>query len=249
MSITWLLTNLVAAFLLPPLNGLLPVGLGWLLWRRRPRLARGLVGGGVLLLLVLSLPVVGNALLRTLESEPVGAEALRQAQAIVVLGGGRYRQAPEYGGDTVAEGTLVRLRYAARLQRETGLPLLVSGGRPDGGGSSEADAMREVLVRDFGVAVRWVEGGSNDTRQNALHSAELLGRDGVSRVLLVTHAWHMPRATRSFEAAGIAVTPAPTAFHRGPLTPLDFVPRPEGIANSRYALHEWIGLVWYALRS
>jgi uncharacterized SAM-binding protein YcdF (DUF218 family) len=70
----------------------------------------------------------------------------------------------------------------------------------------------------------------------------------VSRVLLVTHAWHMPRAVRSFAAAGITVTPAPTFFHREPLTPLDFLPRPEGLLASRHAMHEWIGLIWYALR-
>ncbi|RLJ67784.1 YdcF family protein [Sulfurisoma sediminicola] len=248
MSSTWLITNLVAAFLLPPLDALLLVGLGWALWRRRPRLARGLVGAGALLLFVLSLPVVGDALLRTLEGEPVNAEAMRQAQAIVVLGGGRYREAPEYGGDTAGKETLLRLRYAARLQRETGLPLLVSGGKPDGGDLSEAETMRAALIHDFGVPVRWVEGASDDTRQNARFSAELLRRDGVSRVLLVTHAWHMPRAMRSFAAAGIAVTPAPTFFHRAPLTPLDFLPRPEGLLASRHAMHEWIGLVWTAWR-
>jgi uncharacterized SAM-binding protein YcdF (DUF218 family) len=249
VSISWLLTNLLAAFLLPPGNGLLLVVLGWALWRRRPRLARGLVGGGAALLVVLSLPAVGDALLRTLEGGPVSAEALRRAHAIVVLGGGRYRAAPEYGGDTVSTMTLARLRYAARLQRETGLPILVTGGRPDGGGSSEAEAMRAALQRDFGVPVRWVEGNSDDTRQNAQFSVELLKRDGISSALLVTHAWHMPRAVRSFAAAGITVVPAPTAFHREPLTPLDFVPRPEGLERSRHAMHEWIGKVWYALRS
>jgi uncharacterized SAM-binding protein YcdF (DUF218 family) len=249
MSSTWLITNLLAAFLLPPLNALLPVGLGWALWRRRPRLARGLVGAGALLLFLMSMPVVGDALLRTLEGEPVSAEALLQTQAIVVLGGGRYRDAPEYGGgDTVGDGTLMRLRYAARLQRETGLPILVSGGKPDGGDLSEAATMRDVLAGDFAVPVRWVEGASDDTRQNARLSAEQLKRDGVSRVLLVTHAWHMPRAMRSFAAAGVAVTPAPTFLHREPLTPLDFLPQPEGMLSTRHAMHEWIGLAWYALR-
>jgi uncharacterized SAM-binding protein YcdF (DUF218 family) len=44
------------------------------------------------------------------------------------------------------------------------------------------------------------------------------------------------------------VTPAPTFFHGEPLSPLDFLPRIEGLINSRQAMHEWIGLVWYALR-
>jgi uncharacterized SAM-binding protein YcdF (DUF218 family) len=248
MSISWLFTNILAALLLPPLNGLLLAGLGWGLWKCRPRLARTLVGSGLALLFLLSLPVVGNSMLRTLEGEPVTPAQLQQAQAIVVLGGGRYRESPEYGGDTVGNGTLLRLRYAAKLQRETGLPILVTGGKPDGGDMSEAETMRRVLDNEFNVPVRWIEGASNNTRENARYSAELLGRDGIAHVLLVTHAWHMPRAMGSFVAAGITVSPAPTLFHQEPQTPLDYLPRPEGLHSSRYAMHEWIGLLWYRLR-
>lgn len=246
MSIGWLITNIFANLLLPPLNGLLLVALGWALRRRRPRTARALGIGGFALLLVLSLPVVGRALLRTLEGEPLPAPAATRAQAIVVLGNGRHRDAPEYGGDTVSEGTLLRLRYAAKLQHETGLPLLVSGGRPDGGELSEAETMRRALVADFGVPVRWVEGESNTTRENARNSAALLKRDGVGHVLLVTHAWHMPRAVAAHEAAGLTVSPAPTFFHRQTPMLLDFMPR--GYRDSRDAMHEWIGLLWYRLR-
>ncbi|MBU0752502.1 MAG: YdcF family protein [Gammaproteobacteria bacterium] len=246
MSISWLLTNLVVAFLLPPLNGLLLAGVGWLLWQRRPRLARTLVAVGLALLIILALPVVGNAMQRSLEGIPVSAAQVREAQAIVVLGGGRYRDALEYGGDTVAEATLLRLRYAAKLQRESGLPLLVTGGKPDGGDLSEAEAMRRTLTAEFGVPVRWVEGASDNTHENALYSARLLKPDGITRVLLVTHAWHMPRALRSFAAEGLAVAPAPTFFHRKPLTPLDFLP--QGYSGARHAIHEWIGLFWYRMR-
>ncbi|MEW6165486.1 MAG: YdcF family protein [Pseudomonadota bacterium] len=247
MSIEWLLTNLVAGFLLPPLNGLVFVAFGWLALRRRPRLARLLVGTGFVLLWAQALPVVGNALLRGLEGETLDMTQARQAQAIVVLGGGRYRAAPEYGGDTVSDGTLPRLRYAAKLHRETGLPLLVTGGTPDGAGLSEGEAMRRVLVDELGVPVRWVEDASINTRENARFSVELLQRDGATRILLVTHAWHMPRAQHAFAATGLTVVPAPTLFHERPLTPLDFLP--QGYGNTRLALHEWIGILWYRLRS
>lgn len=246
MSISWLFNNLVAAFLLPPLNGLLLIGIGWALWRHRPRLARALIGGGALLLFVLSLPIVGKAMMRALEGEPLKVEALRHAQAIVVLGAGRYREAPEYGGDTASVPTLVRLRYAAKLHRETGLPILVTGGKPDGGDISEADAMRRVLADDFGVAVHWVEGESNNTAENAKFSAALLRRHGVTRIILVTHADHMRRAARSFAATGLDVAPAATLFERGSPTLLDFVP--QGYGKVRAAMHEWIGMAWYSLR-
>lgn len=247
MSLSFFATNFLAALLLPPLNGLLLVGAGWALLGRRPRLGRLLVGGGLLLLLVLALPVVGDAMMRTLEGEPIRAEQLKQAQAIVVLGGGRYRNAPEYGEDTVGDYTLARLRYAARLQKQTGLPLLVTGGTPDGPGLSEGELMRRVLTHEFGVPVRWVEGASDNTWENAQFSAAMLKRDSISRVVLVTHAWHMPRAVPLFTAAGIVATPAPTLFHNKPLGPLGFVPY--GYKSSRDAMHEWIGMLWYRIRS
>lgn len=249
MSLSYLLTNGLAALLLPPFNGLLLIGLGWWLWHARPRLARGLVGCGALLLLILSLPVVGDNLLHSLEPEPLELQQAREAQAIVLLGGGRYLDAPEYGSDTVGRYTLIRLRYAARLQLETGLPLLVTGGRPGGEGLSEGETMRRVLEQEFKVPVRWVEGESNNTRENAVLSARILQAAGVKRVLLVSHAWHLPRAVEAFARAGLEAIPAPTAFTRPGLTPLAFLPNAAAMENSSNALHEWIGRLWYWLRS
>lgn len=246
MTTGWLITNLVSALLLPPLNGLLLILAGGLLWRRNARLSRGLVWAGLLLLWVLAMPVVGRSMLRTLEPAPVTAAQLETAQAIVVLGGGRHRNAPEYGADTVSLETLARLRYAARLHRQTGLPLLVTGGKPDGGSLSEAEIMRSVLTSEFGVPVRWVETESIDTRQNALLSSHLLQTDGIHRVALVSHGWHLPRAVISFEAAGLSAIPAPTVLSHQPPTPVDYLPKQ--YIDSRQAIHEWLGLIWYRMR-
>jgi uncharacterized SAM-binding protein YcdF (DUF218 family) len=138
---------------------------------------------------------------------------------------------------------------AARLQRETGLPLLTSGGRPDGGGEPEADSMARSLREDFGVPVAWRERRSNNTAQNAAFAATILRREGIKRILLVTDAMHMPRAQAIFAATGLQVVAAPTMFFsRDRLDFLQFLPDGEGLRRSQYALHEWLGLAWYALR-
>lgn len=253
MSLSWLINNLVSSLLLPPLNGLALAVAGLFLWRLRPRLARFLVIAGVFLVTALSLGVVARALLAPLESKypPLAADARAglPAEAIVVLGAGRYRAPPEFADDDVAGAALERLRYGALLARASGRPLLVAGGAPDGGGRSEAEAMRAALERDFGVRVRWLESASDDTGENAARTAEILLPAGVRRVALVTHAWHMPRAVAAFAAAGLAVTPAPTAYAAArPATPLDFVPRAAAMRDAATALHEWIGLAVYALR-
>lgn len=247
----WLLTNFIAAFLLPPLSLLLLGGTGLWLLKRRPRLGKALVALSLGLLAALSVPAVSGWLLATLERNALLPQENRPAaQAIVVLGGERNLDAPEYGGDTVGGATLERLRYGARLQRETGLPLLVTGGKPGGGDLPEGEAMRRTLEDEFGVPVRWVEDRSRNTWENAYFSRELLNGAGVETIYLVTHAWHMPRAKMIFERAGFLVVPAGIAFHRtGPATVLDFLPHARALAESARYVHEIIGRVWYRLKN
>lgn len=236
------LKKLLTALALPPAGPLLLAALGLLLMRRRPRFGKALAWSGLVLLWLLSTPVVTRPMLTSIENvPPLDFAQAKGAQAIVVLGGGSYLAAPEYGGDTVNSRTLERLRYAARLQRETRLPILVSGGAPLGG-VPEAHNMQAALEKEFGVKVRWAEDASADTRGNAHLSAPMLREAGVKRVLLVTHAWHMRRALGEFAAAGLDAIPAPTGYGTGaPPTLLDFLPSPGGLWAGRIALNEWLG--------
>ena len=238
----FLLKKLLTALALPPAGPLLLSTLGLLLMRRWPRFGKTLAWSGLALLWLLATPAVTKPMLAAIENvPPLDPAQAKSAQAIVVLGGGSYFAAPEYGGDTVSRWSLERLRYAARLQRETGLPLLVTGGAPLGG-VPEGRSMKETLERDFGVKVRWVEDRSADTRGNARYSAPLLHKAGVRRVLLVTHAWHMRRAQGEFAAENMTTIAAPTAYETtGPLTALDLLPGPGGLWAGRIALHEWLG--------
>lgn len=247
----FLLKKILVALVLPPTGPVLLALFGlWLSRSRRP-FARNagmmLAVLALLALLLLSLPVVSRALVAPLEPHPpLSAAQLRTAQAIVVLGGGTYHAAPEYGGDTAGTATLERLRYGARLARASGLPLLVTGGAPFGG-RAEGELMREALEADFRLKARWVETASRDTAENASLSAPLLHSAGIKRIALVSHARHLPRAVPLFEQQGFEVTPAPTAYATE--SP-DMIARllPGGLGESREALNEHLGRLVNYLR-
>jgi uncharacterized SAM-binding protein YcdF (DUF218 family) len=248
---SWFFTNLISVLLLPPLNLLLLAVLGLWFWHRRPIIARVLLSASIALLWLLSTPFFAEALLQQLEGVPYVTDTKKPlADAIVVLGGGTYFDAPEYGGDTVSSESLERLRFAAKLQRETGKPVLVTGGSPQGNGPSEAQQMKQVLEQEFKIPVQWTEGAANNTQENANLSRRMLQQSGITRIYLVTHASHMPRAVPAFQAAGFQVVPAPTAYTtRFQTGLLDFLPNSKALHDSRIFMHELIGSLWYQLKS
>ncbi len=247
---SWFLTNTIAALLLPPLNLLLLLALGLYLLHRHHKAGWPLIAASFTLLWLASTPFIAEAGLHLLEAHttPPGKQ---KADAIVILGGGTYFSAPEYGGeDTVGEAALLRLRYGARLYRATGKPILVTGGKPLGNQFSEARQMKSVLEQDFGVAVSWVEDSSDNTYQNALLSHNILQKNGIKKIYLVTHAWHMPRAAGVFRRAGFDVVEAPLAYTTRYRTDLlAFLPNAGALRDSRIFMHELIGLLWYRVQS
>ncbi len=246
---TWFLTNLLSTFLLPPLNLLIVAVLGLWLWQKRPRIARILLTTSVVLLWLLSTPFIAEMLLHQLEGEPLSIDT-RQADAIVVLGAGTYFHAPEYAGDTVSDFSLQRLRYAAKLYRDSGSLILVSGGKPAGNETSEAQQMKHVLVEEFHVPVTWTEDSSDNTLESARNCYKMLLPSKVKRIALITHAWHMPRAQTAFQAAGFEVIPAPTAYTTRYQTDLlSFIPNAIALRDSKIFMHEAIGMMWYRLKS
>ncbi len=168
----------------------------------------------------------------------------RQPLTIVVLGGGRDAFAPEYGRSTLRPRSLERLHYGVWLARETGATLGFTGGTGwgDPTGPAEAEVAAVVAAKDFGLPLKWTEADSRDTRENAIRSVALLEKAGTTRAILVTHAWHMPRALRLFNAAAdgrIEFVAAPIG-----LAPLgrggavDWIPSAEGFDRVRLVLRE-----------
>jgi len=248
MSWNWLITNFLAALLLPPLNMLVIGAIGFWQLKMRPRLGRGLIAVSLVGLGLLSTPYVSSRLLATLQIPPLPTSG-HDAEVIVILGGGIQSSAPEYGnGATINARTLERVRYGASLHRKTGKPILVTGGAPEGY-AAEGPIMRSVLENEFGVPVGWVESKSLNTRENARFSARILKQAGIRRIYLVSHSWHLPRAIPEFEREGLEVVPAGTGYvSTENVRPFDLVPGYRAVTNSALALHEWIGLVWYRVQ-
>ncbi len=243
-SLLFVLKKLVAALLLPPASPLMISAAGLLLALRHRRTGLALAGGGLLLLYALCTPALSGWLERsTYMTDATGTPST--AQAIVILGAGTTDNLVDYGGQTVNAYALERLRAGARLARTTRLPVLLSGGVV-WDGRPEAEMMKEVMD-EFGVPVRWVESRSRDTADNARESAALLRAAGLSRVALVTHAFHMRRSMEEFRRAGLVPVAEPTLIKRpGDLEAADFIPGTRALQQSGAALHEWLG--WAALQ-
>ena len=254
---------LTQALVEPPVNllvlvlvGLTLRGAGLGLGGRRGLLRRfgsWLAGIAFLGLVVLSLPASAQLLLRALEHDlPLTPAEGEAPGAIVILSAEELRTVPGgiFAEPNIGPLTLQRLRAGAALHRRTGLPILVTGGVLRPGGPPIAAAMARVLAEEFGIRARWVEDRSATTWENATFSTPLLRADGIAAAYLVTHGWHMRRSLLAFGAAGYAVTAAPTHL-TGPERPdlPSFVPNAHAWANNQRALHEWIGLAWYALKA
>jgi uncharacterized SAM-binding protein YcdF (DUF218 family) len=251
-----LLTSKALALLItPPGVIVLVVVLGFLIQIKWTWLGNIVIAIATAALFALSLPFTGKQLLAALHQEykPVSLTDAKRppAEAIVILGGGRYASAPEYDGDTVNEYSLERLRYGARLHRATGAPILVSGGSVFEEERAEAELMAAVLEQEFSIKPKWLETRSRNTYENATESQKILSEAGVRRVYLVTHAWHMPRAEWSFVHAGLNAVPAPMGFTTltaGDRRTLGYFPSARGLYQSSLALRERLGLFMYKSR-
>lgn len=239
----FLLKKIVSALILPPSSLILLAFVGLWVSRKHPKYGRTLATLSLTILLILSLPVTGNALLQSLETaSPINEAQLKEVQAIVILGGGTNSQAPEFGHeDTVNRWTLQRLHYGAYLQQLTGKPILVTGGAPFGG-RAEADAMAETLQRDLHAKNIWTEDQSKDTSGNAVYSAAILKQHGIKQIAVISQALHLPRAIKLFELQGLTAYPAPTGYTNEDNEPvIRWLPKASALDKSSIALKEYLG--------
>lgn len=202
-----------------------------------------------LCLFVAATPVLSSYLLRRVEAAIPAAGELRDAQAIVVLGGDVRRGDGGAIPDRLGPLSLERVVFAAQAYRRLRLPVVVSGGTLSGAHASVGALMKTALEDNFAVPVAWQEDRSLSTWENALYTARLLLPEKVTTVVIVSQAWHLPRALWAFERVGLKALPWPaprTALRHRAIA--DFLPSLAALDDSFYALHEMIGRVFYRLR-
>lgn len=248
--------NKIVGWALSPL-GLLFLGLGfaWLLGRIHrgcwARLGRWIGGLTIALVWVFGCGVTTRFIGLPLEVEEVELDSLPNADAIVLLGGGMGAH-EECGRPEMFSGA-DRVWSAARLYKQGKAPLMTLSG-----GSSSKSTV--PLLVDFGVSTNAlvILEDPRNTEEEARAIVRLFdGSDcamekSKPKVLLVTSAWHMPRAKMLFERQGLEVIAAPTDYEmhfaaERPLEFADFFPNAEAMSRNSYAIKEWVARIGYGV--
>jgi uncharacterized SAM-binding protein YcdF (DUF218 family) len=244
-----ILKAIAIALVVPPTSLVFVALLGLTVHRYHRPVGHFMAWFGLLVLLILGMPVVGNALLVTLEQDlPLTPPPGLPPQAIVVLGGDVQHARDGVLTQHIGPRSLERVRTAALLYRRTGLPVLMAGGSINKDVRPVSVLMANSLMEDFQLPVRWIESASNDTWGDAHESAAILHKQGIRSVYVVTHAWHTRRSIEAFRDTGISVTAAPALLDSAAPLAIDFVPSAGGWWSSYSAFHEWLGRAYYALR-
>ncbi|MDX2265959.1 MAG: YdcF family protein [Hyphomicrobiales bacterium] len=245
-KIAWFFAQPSNLILIVLAAGVLLLFLGRAVWGRR------LAGGGVALYAVFGLSPAGHLLMLPLEERFPRAvlSADFKPAGVIVLGGAVDALVSGARGEAALNDAAERMTEAAALAAEyPEAKIVFSGGSAEliYNAEPETAAARRFFAR-MGVAPSRLvlESASRNTHENAQLTRDALG-DADGEWLLVTSAFHMPRAMALFEKAGFRVRPWPVDYRtRGPEDVWRFFPRPsEGLRRTDLAVKEWIGLFIY----
>ena len=239
-----------------PTNFLLLLGLlGVLLLLTRFRAAgRKALVLSIVLLAISAFSPLGNVLLYPLESRFPPWDASRGApDGIIVLGGpidtdvsvARNTPVIRNAADRIVAGVALARKYPnARVIFSGGSPNLISND------AREAD-YAAMIFDSLGIdpSRLIIERRSRNTLENAEFSKALVDPKPGERWLLVTSAFHMPRAVGLFRKVGFPVEPYPVDWRTGDMSSLASFTTlaPEGLLKTDFAVREWIGLIAYRL--
>ena len=242
--------------------GSLLIGLVLLLFTRKQKTGKAIMTFGVIMLTILSYESFSDLLLIPLErqyhplmiestaSGSPSSDVIHSVRWIVLLGGGHTADPKVPVTSRISYESLTRLVESIRIHRLIrGSRIILSGGAvynspPEARTFSKVAEIFNVNERDMVL-----DDVSRDTEEQAQNIRPIVGHD---RFILVTSAYHMPRAMAVFEKAGLKPIPAPTDYlvkERREKHPKDFYPSSLGLYKAELAMHEHLGLLWLRMRT
>jgi uncharacterized SAM-binding protein YcdF (DUF218 family) len=248
----FLLKKILASLLLPlPISLiLLLTGLVTLSHQKIRRFSISCLTSGIALLVIFSIHPVANQLILSLESRYQPQQILpTNIKYIVVLGGGNGGNKRYPPNTQLSSASLSRLVEGIRLYRQNPKTLLVLSGGRVFGAISDANIMNNTAIA-LGMNKKHmiIEAGSRDTEEEAQHLKPRLKQQAF---ILVTSAYHMPRAMKTFKKYGMKPVAAPTQFlvSMNRTNPKFYLPTVENLIHSDIAIHEYLGILWLKLNA
>ena len=209
---------------------------------------------GLVLLFVCSLPILSDRLIAYLEKDYQleRASSFHTADAIVVLSGmvrtiqaknGLFYEWGEASDRIFAGIDLFKAQKAPLL-------ILTRGKLPWSAGKPEGEYLSEVAIKDGVAKERIILTENVENTDQEAQSVKNLLKNKQSKIILVTSAFHMPRAQKVFEAAGVSIIPFPVDFRNDAdrLSVLDFIPNAEALRRTSFFIREMIGRLYYNLK-
>jgi uncharacterized SAM-binding protein YcdF (DUF218 family) len=243
----------ILAHLVYPLAQILLLSILALCFYRKPRIAKTCIALAVLLILILGTYPVPQMMMRFLETRYKTVSPPPHVDAVVVLAG--MVILPLSNSDNIEfNDSAERIHAGIRLmKRGYAEKLIISGGSGDlfDQEKSEARLLKQFAI-DFGIPEEniLIEPNSRNTYENAFNTRALLEKHGISRIILVTTASHLPRAVRCFKKLGMQPIPYGVDYHSRANPSYDMftiIPKVGALEYASAAIHEYVGLLIYTL--
>ena len=193
-----------------------------------------------------------NVYARNWQPAPVELSAGKSYSCGIVAGGFASPDASAHGYFNLAADRFIEIMKLYKTGKIQNILISGGNGKPDAQSFREGVWVKRQLVKmDIPDSVVFTEDRSGNTAENALNSKQLLDSLQLKPpYLLVTSAYHMPRASLVFKEAGVQVVPYPCNYTdgRGPFGFSDFIPRPSVMMGWDTYLKETFGYWWYKIK-
>ena len=247
LDLIYFIKFLYATFILPPGIFILALIIFSLkLSRYKAKLGKNLL---ILTLVfyIFTTPLVDNSIISLLENKytvPVNPKG----DVIVMLGGGATLDTPNLNFNGHLSGFAAnRLITSVELYKKLNIPIIISGGKVFKSTGTESEISKNILIT-MGIPENKIviENQSINTTENAKYTKKILDKYNFKNPILVTSAFHMPRAVIQFKKFNINVLPFPTDYQtnlRGSFELNDFIPSSDALVKLSLSVKEFIGIL------